>query len=70
MYKSFDKEDYARWHDDDECQADYEKHKESIKHVKDMVMECMEDVEEARYFVEEAMENEIDVLETGEILDP
>ena len=70
MYKSFDKEDYARWHDDDECQADYEKHKESIKHVKDIVMEWMEDVEEARYFVEEAMKNEIDVLETGEFLDP
>ena len=33
-------------------------------------MEWMQDVEEARYFVEEAMKNEIDVNETGEDFDP
>ena len=35
-------------------------------------MEWMEDVEEARYFVEEAMENnvDIDIEETGENMDP
>ena len=29
-------------------------------------MEWMEDVEEARYFVEEVMKNEVNVEETGE----
>ena len=70
MYKSFDQEDYERWHDDENCQEDYEKYKEIIKNVKERVMEWMEDVEEARYFVEEAMKNDIDIEETGENLDP
>ena len=33
-------------------------------------MEWMEDVEEARYFVEETMKNDLDVEETGEEIDP
>ena len=70
MYKSFDQEDHERWHDDENCQEDYEKYKEIIKNVKERVMEWMEDVEEARYFVEEAMKNDIDIEETGENLDP
>ena len=70
MYKSFDQEDYERWHDDDKCQEDYEVYKEIIKNVKERVMEWMEDVEEARYFVEEAMKNGIGMEETGENLDP
>ena len=57
MYKSFSSEDYERWHDDEKCQEDYEKHKDVIRKVKGKVMEWMEDVEEARYFVEEAMQN-------------
>ena len=55
MYKSFDRDDFERWHDDEKCQEDYQKYKDSIKNVKSQVMEWMEDVEEARYFVEEIM---------------
>ena len=33
-------------------------------------MEWLEDVEEARYYVEEVMKNEISLEETGENLDP
>ena len=51
-------------------QEDYEKYKEIIKNVKRTVMEWMEDVEEARYFVEGAMKIDIDVNKTGENLDP
>ena len=72
MYKSFGPEEYERWHDDDKCIEDYEKYKDIIQNVKRVIMEWMEDVEEARYFVEEAMKNDIDVDidETGEAMDP
>ena len=70
MYRHFGQEDYDRWQDDDMCIQDYEKHKENIKSVKSKVMEWMEDVEEARYFVEEVMKNEVDIDEIGEKMDP
>ena len=69
MYKSFGPDDYERWHDDEKCQEDYEKYKDIIKKVKEKVMEWMEDVEEARYFVEEVMKNEVDIEEIGEHMD-
>ena len=69
MYRYFNKEDYDRWHDDDEAQKDYEKYKENITQVKSQLMEWMEDVEEARYFVEELMKDKIDLDETGTNLD-
>ena len=70
MYKHFGQEEYERWHDDQKCIEDYEKYKENIKKVKAKVMEWMEDVEEARYFVEEVMKNEINLEETGDNMDP
>ena len=70
MYKHFSKEDYERWHDDEKCREDYEKFKDIIKNVKGKVMEWMEDVEEARYFVEEIMKDGIDIEEVGEDMDP
>ena len=69
MYKSFNAEDYDRWHDDEKCLEDYEKFKDTIRKVKGKVMEWMEDVEEARYFVEEVMKNDVDVQEIGEEID-
>ena len=69
MYKNFNAEDYNRWHDDEKCQEDYEKFKDTIRNVKGKVMEWMEDVEEARYFVEEVMKNDVDVQEIGEEID-
>ena len=69
-YKHFGPEEYERWHDDQKCIEDYEKYKENIKKVKAKVMEWMEDVEEARYFVEEVMKNEINLEETGDNMDP
>ena len=41
-----------------------------VKNVKKQVMEWIEDVEEARYFVEEIMKNAVDVEDIGENLDP
>ena len=70
MYRHFGPDDYERWQDDEKCIEDYEKFKEGIKKVKAKVMEWMEDVEEARYFVEEVMKNEVDIEEIGEKLDP
>ena len=70
MYKSFSSEDYDRWHDDEKCQEDYEKHKDIIRKVKGKVMEWMEDVEEARYYVEEVMKGDVDVDQIGEVIDP
>ena len=70
MYKWFNKEEYERWHDDDNCQEDYIKHKENIIKVKKKAMEWMEDIEEARYFVEEIMKNNVNLEETGENIDP
>merc|ERR1712105_158465 len=70
MYKHFSLEEYESWHDDQKCIEDYEKYKEEIKKVKAKVMEWMEDVEEARYFVEEVMKNNVDIEETGENMDP
>ena len=70
MYRHFGPEEYERWQNDENCIEDYEKYKEGIKKVKTKVMEWMEDVEEARYFVEEVMKNNVDVEETGENMDP
>ena len=70
MYRHFGPDDYERWHNDQNCIEDYEKHKENIKKVKGKVMEWIEDVEEARYFVEEIMKNEVNLEETGENMDP
>ena len=49
---------------------DYEKYKHSIKKVKGKIMQWMEDVEEARYYVEEVMKNNVDLEETGQGIDP
>ena len=70
MYKSFNEKEYERWHDDDKCQEDYECYKDIIINVKRKIMEWLEDVEEARFFVEEANKNIIDLEETGENMDP
>ena len=69
MYKSFNSQLYERWHDDENCIEDYEKYRENIAKVKKKIMEWMEDIEEARYFVEETMKNKVDIEETGDILD-
>ena len=70
MYRHFGPEEYERWQDDEKCIEDYERYKENIRKVKGKVMEWMEDVEEARYFVEEVMKNKVDLEEIGEELDP
>ena len=70
MYKSFGPDEYEKWHDDKNCLQDYEKFKDSIQKVKSQVMEWIEDVEEARYYVEEVLKNDVNLEETGESLDP
>ena len=69
MYKSFDTEMYERWHDDENCLRDYQEFKELITNVKKVVMEWLEDVEEARYFVEEVMKDEESHEEAAEEMD-
>ena len=69
MYKSFDKMDYERWQDDENCQDDYNLYKENMTKVKNKVMEWLEDVEEARFFVEEISKNDLCLEDTGEIMD-
>ena len=70
MYKSFDAELYERWHDDENALKDYEKYKNVITDVKRVVMEWLEDVEEARYFVEEVMSEESKLDEVAQDMDP
>ena len=70
MYKNFDEKDYERWHDDEKCQDDYILYKDKMQKVKSKIMEWLEDIEEARFFVEEDNKNDLDLEETGEIMDP
>ena len=69
FYTSFDEETYKRWHDDEKCIEDYFRKQDEIRAVKKVVMEWIEHVEEARYYVEEALQKEALVDEIGDILD-
>ena len=70
LYKTFDKNVYDRWTlSEESCTEDYNKELENIKKVKEKVMEWLEDVEEARMYVEESLKNEIETEDTGIDLD-
>ena len=70
LYKSFTKVAYNNWCSDDSiCTSEYLEHAESIKNVKEHVMEWISNVEEARLFVEETMANQIETDEVGGELD-
>ena len=70
LYKTFDKNLYARWTlTEENCTKDYHQYIENIHRVKEKVMEWLEDVEEARMYVEETLKNETETEETGIDLD-
>ena len=70
LYKKFDKHLYERWTTTEEsCSNDYHEEAENIKRVKGNVMEWLEDVEEARMYVEETLNNEVKTEETGTDMD-
>ena len=53
LYTSFDEKTSDDQHDDDQCIKTYLEKEEEIKAIKQQVMEWLEDVEEARHYVEE-----------------
>ena len=69
LYTSFDEKDYDNWHDDDQCIKAFLEKEEEINLRKQQVMECLEDVEEGRHYVEEVLKNEMDTKDIGDELD-
>ena len=55
FYTNFDESTYDAWHNDDICLEAYLEKQNEIRAVKKQVMEWIDDVEEARYCVEEAL---------------
>ena len=69
FYTSYDESTYDEWHDDELCLEAYLKKQTEITAVKKQVMEWIDDVEEARYCVEEAFKKDDKLEEIEEILD-
>ena len=70
LYKSFNKQMFDRWTKSDEnCRKDYMAASDNIKKVKQIIMEWLEDVEEARLYVEETLQNEASTEEIGNAVD-
>ena len=69
FYTSFDEETYNEWQDDDKCTEAYMTKRNDIEAVKKVVMEWLDPVEEARYYIEEALKNDVNIEEVAIILD-
>ena len=69
FYTSYDENTYDEWHDDEKCIEAYMKKREEIKAVKKQVMEWLDNVDEAMYYAEEALKNEVKIDEVGDVLD-
>ena len=69
FYTTYDEATYEKWHNDDNCIAAYLDKQNEIRAVKKQVMEWLDDIEEARYCVEEAMKNEEKLEEIETMLD-
>ena len=66
LYHTFGKKQYEIWTGSEiTCIEDYLKERENIKKVKQQVMEWLEDVEEARNYVEETLRTKADNDEAG-----
>ena len=70
FYTYFDEVTYDKWHNDDICTEAYLKKESEIKAVKKQVMEWIDDIDEARYCVAEALKNDDEVKEVETVLDP
>ena len=66
FYTIFDEETYNLWHDDEECINAYMSKRKEIEARKRILMEWLDPVEEARYFVEEVMKDQLnlEIVET------
>ena len=69
FYTNFDEATYNEWHDESKCAEAYILNIDVIKAVKKQVMEWIDDVDEARYYVEETLKNEAKVEEYGDLID-
>merc|ERR1719233_702505 len=69
FYTIYDEETYNLWHDDEVCTAAYMAKREEIEARKRVLMEWLDPVEEARYFVEESMKNELNLDEVETRMD-
>ena len=70
LYKKFDQKLYECWTSREEyCTEYYYEEMENIRKVKEKVMEWLEDIEEARMYVEETLMNEAETEETGKDMD-
>ena len=69
FYTCFDEKTYDEWHTDELCIEAYLKKEAEIKAVKNQVMEWIDDVEEARICVAEALKNDEKLDEVEATLD-
>ena len=69
FYTSFGEQDYNEWQDDDKCTEAYVKKRKEIEEVKKVLMEWLDPVEEARYYIEEVMKNDVNIEEVANVLD-
>ena len=69
FYTIFDENTYNIWHDDDKCIEAYLEKKHEIEARKKVLMEWLDPVEEARYFVEECLKNEVNLEDVETKLD-
>ena len=71
LYSDFDHPTYLHWCESDEnCITAYLEKRSAISKVKAVVMEWIENVEEARMHVEETLHDEAATTETGAAMDP
>ena len=70
LYKSFNREIFSSWCSDEKvCTKEYLTQTDNIQKVKGLVMEWIQNVEEARMYVEETLNNEVNTDETGNEVD-
>ena len=70
LYYGFTNEDELGSNDFEKCRQIYLENQEGIKDVKSKLMPYITDVEEARFFTNEARQNDDDKINIGNILDP
>ena len=69
FYTCYNEETYNRWHDDDICCAEYLRKQNEIRLVKSQIMEWIDLVDEARYYVEQVLKDNLPLDDIGDELD-
>ena len=71
LYKGYTDEQQLGCDDEEKCRELYLRNKDAIQFVKTHMMPFAQGVEEARYYVQEAMKNEGEGIDNiGDVLDP